>query len=93
VKTFIDPVQALCWATEVELATIEGLKSVKRTPKCELRRHQEISDSLLKACEMFACVVDAERVRCSRVARHLASVRHTYTTQATSEDKVGSDDA
>lgn len=37
----------LAWFAECELATLEGLKLVKRTPKHELKRHEEICNTLV----------------------------------------------
>ena len=37
----------LCWLLECEIATLEGLKDVKRTAKHELKRHQSIVDQTI----------------------------------------------
>jgi len=37
----------LCWLLECEIATLEGLKGVKRTSKSELKRHQSIVDQTM----------------------------------------------
>ena len=44
-----DPAHALCWAAEVQMATVEELEMRKSTPKYVLERHQSIRDSLVYA--------------------------------------------
>jgi hypothetical protein len=40
----------LAWATECELATLERLKMMKKPPAGQLRRHQEIADTMVFHC-------------------------------------------
>lgn len=40
----------LAWAVECELATLENLQMVKRTPKSELERHKLIVDTMIEQC-------------------------------------------
>ena len=40
----------LAWATECQLATVEGLALRKSPPKGELRRHRDIAEKLVAQC-------------------------------------------
>lgn len=40
----------LAWMTECELATLEHLEGIKRTPKHELERHREICRTAVFHC-------------------------------------------
>ena len=37
----------LCWMLECQLATLEGLKDVKRTAKREIQRHTDIAQPMV----------------------------------------------
>lgn len=41
----------LAWLTECQLATLEGMKLVKRTSKSELARQQQICDKAVAQCK------------------------------------------
>lgn len=40
----------LAWATECELATVEHMKLLKRPPRGELKRHEDIAKKLVFHC-------------------------------------------
>lgn len=41
----------LAWLTECQLATLEGMKLVKRTSRSELARQQQICDKAVAHCK------------------------------------------
>ena len=63
----------LAWLTECQLASLEGLESVKRTPKSELNRQREICTRAVSQCKDLGwppvglrgqeCVRLAERIK------------------------------
>ncbi len=40
--------EAFAYATECQIATLEGLQSKKSTPKCELVRQRAIVDGMIR---------------------------------------------
>lgn len=62
----------LAWLTECQLATLEGLESVKRTAKSELSRHREICDRAVSQCkDLGVPPVGLRGDRCVRLAERL----------------------
>ncbi len=43
----------LAYFTECQLATVEGLRDMKRPPKGELRRHESIAAKMVQACREY----------------------------------------
>ncbi|WP_139222951.1 hypothetical protein [Paracidovorax wautersii] len=66
---------ALAWLTECQLATLEGMKLVKRTPKSELARQQQICDRAVAQCkDLGVTPVGPSGDACIRLSGRLASV-------------------
>lgn len=66
-RAFYTAAEALCWMVECEMATVEGLKGLKRTSKKGLDRHESIVATGLAACVKFDLKEAAHKARCSRV--------------------------
>lgn len=66
-KSFQSAEQALAYYTECQLATLEGLRIKKRTPLCELQRHQKIADGMVEHCKAFVKKEDAVRTGAIRL--------------------------
>jgi hypothetical protein len=47
---YLDLQSEFAYATECELATLEGLNGKTRTPACELRRHEAICERMVGVC-------------------------------------------
>ncbi len=59
----------LAYFAECQLATVEGLRMLKRPSKTELKRHERISISMLTACRRYGLTGHAAREQgCGRVA-------------------------
>lgn len=62
----------LAWLTECQLATLEGLESVKRTAKWELSRQREICDRAVSQCkDLGVPPVGLRGDQCVRLAERL----------------------
>ena len=57
----------LCWLLECEMATLEYIKDIKRTPKYELKRHASIIEKSVEKvwayCRDYGFNVDSKRGR------------------------------
>lgn len=66
---------SLCWLLECEMATLEGLKGVKRTSKSELKRHQSIVDQMVAKvhgyCRDYGFGIDIRKGRVTEAVRRL----------------------
>ncbi len=66
----------LAWAVECEMATLEGLRLVKRTSKSELERHRTIVDKMVEQCldlGMRPGVIGLSGHPCGRLSERLAA--------------------
>jgi hypothetical protein len=63
--------EAFAYYTECQLATVEKLRSVKKTAQSELRRQQNIADGMVAYCRSWVTVADAERATAVRLAKLL----------------------
>lgn len=62
----------LAWLTECQLATLEGMKLVKRTSKSELARQQLICDKAVAQCKDLGIIpVGLRGDACIRLAERL----------------------
>ena len=66
-RIFNSPNEALCYMVECTMATLEGLRSVKKTSKYEISRHEQLVEIGLRNCEVFKLRDAAHTARCSRV--------------------------
>lgn len=67
--------ERLAWATECQIATVEGLEDVKRSSQYAKRRHREIAAKMVEACrvaDVFSLGVDPRRY--SRVRDAIAAL-------------------
>ncbi|MEL7494312.1 MAG: hypothetical protein AAGJ95_10175 [Cyanobacteria bacterium J06554_11] len=68
--------QALAFATECELATVERLNTLAKPPKSQLARHSDIADKLVQQC--FALGVEPVGIgkkSCGRLERRLEELK------------------
>lgn len=64
----------LAWLTECQLATLEGLKLVKRTSKSELARQEQICNKAVSQCkDLGVSPVGLRGTLCVRLAERLKS--------------------
>jgi hypothetical protein len=65
----------LAWATECQLATVERLEMLSRTPKADLKRHSDIADTMVLHCHELRVTPQGLRgQRCTRLAERLAAL-------------------
>lgn len=67
--------EALCYMVECELATLEWIRSLKRTPRYDVKRHTGIASAGIEAIRLFADTNTAARVGAGRVVRILNGER------------------
>lgn len=69
--------EQFCYFLECQMATIEGLRGVRRTSKSELRRHENILEKMLvEAARHRVTLEDARRWRCPRLVERLETTEH-----------------
>lgn len=66
-----DLMQSFAYYTECQLATVEGLRGLKRPPKGELKRHESIAEKMVRVCREHRIVP----VKCPRLFERLQEAR------------------
>jgi len=59
--------EALIYAVECDIATLEGYRFIKKFSKADIRRAEDIVRTGLANCKRFTTIEDAEAVKASRV--------------------------
>lgn len=75
VKILNSAAEALAYAVECQIATLEWAGMLKKTSKSELERHKDITRTGLRNCKSHITVEDAHRARAYRVEEFLLGER------------------